>query len=50
VNRQVVETVDYPVIVTDNSVRGVNTAFMINEIMEKIPGMKPSGRASSSTG
>lgn len=37
VNRQVVETVDYPVIVTDNSMRGVSTARMIHEVMQRVP-------------
>jgi len=41
VNRQVVESVDYPVIVTDNSVRGVSTAKMIQEIIQRVPGMTP---------
>jgi CO dehydrogenase maturation factor len=41
VNRQVVETVDYPVIVTDNSMRGVSTALMIQELIGRVPGMKP---------
>jgi len=41
VNRQVVEKVDYPIIVTDNSMRGLNTAFMISDLIEKIPAMEP---------
>jgi len=41
VNRQVVETVDYPVIVTDNSMRGVSTARMIHEIIQRVPAMAP---------
>lgn len=41
VNRQVVETVDYPVIITDNSMRGVSTACMIHEIIQRVPGMAP---------
>lgn len=41
VNRQVVETVDYPVIVTDNTKRGMNTAFMIGDMINRVPKMKP---------
>ena len=41
VNRQVVESVQYPVIVTDNSMRGVKTALMINGRIGNIPTMKP---------
>ncbi len=41
VNRQVVESVDYPVIVTDNSMRGVRTSFMINDIISTVPKMNP---------
>ncbi len=41
VNRQVVETVDYPVIVSDNTMRGMNTAFMIADMIERIPVMEP---------
>lgn len=41
VNRQVVETVDYPLIITDNSVRGISAASMIYEIMKRVPGMSP---------
>ncbi len=41
VNRQVVESVHYPVIITDNSLRGVKTALMIHELIEKIPQMRP---------
>ncbi|HOW80970.1 MAG TPA: AAA family ATPase [Spirochaetota bacterium] len=41
VNRQVVESVQYPVIVTDNSLRGVKTALMINGRIGDIPSMKP---------
>jgi CO dehydrogenase maturation factor len=40
VNRQVVETVDHPVIVTDNSLRGARTALMIYDLIGKIPAMK----------
>ena len=41
VNRQVVETVAYPIIVTDNSLRGIKTSLMINDLIKKIPKMKP---------
>ncbi len=41
VNRQVVETVDYPVIVTDNSMRGASTALLISDIIKRVPGMAP---------
>lgn len=41
INRQVVETVDYPVIVTDNSMRGISTARMINEMIQRVPYMAP---------
>jgi len=41
VNRQVVESVHYPVIVTDNSMRGVRTAFLIRDLIMKVPKMDP---------
>ncbi len=41
VNRKVVETVHYPVIVCDNSMRSVRTAVMIDEIINDIPKMAP---------
>ena len=41
VNRKVVETVHYPVIVCDNSMRSVSTAVMIDEIIRDIPKMNP---------
>jgi CO dehydrogenase maturation factor len=41
VNRKVVETVHYPVIVCDNSLRSVRTALMIDEIITGISGMRP---------
>ncbi len=41
VNRQVVESVHYPVIVTDNSKRGVKTAVMISRLLKKVPKMAP---------
>jgi len=41
VNRQVVETVDYPIIVTDNSMRGVKTALRLEELIHKVPNMNP---------
>jgi len=41
INREVVESVDYPVIVTDNSKRGAKTALMIEEIISKVPKMSP---------
>lgn len=41
VNRQVVESVQYPVIVTDNSMRGVKTALMLNGRIRDIPAMNP---------
>ena len=37
VNRQVVESVHYPLIVTDNSLRGVRTAGMIFSLLKNIP-------------
>lgn len=37
VNRQVVESVHYPVIVTDNSLRGARTAVMISSLLKKFP-------------
>ncbi len=41
VNRQVVETVQYPVIVSDNTMRGVKTALMLNKRIKEIPKMAP---------
>ena len=41
VNRQVVESVHYPVIVTDNSLRGARTAVMISSLLKKIPQLSP---------
>ena len=41
VNRQVVESVHYPVIVTDNSQRGAKTAVMISQLLKKVPRMAP---------
>jgi CO dehydrogenase maturation factor len=41
VNRQVVESVQYPVIVSDNSLRGVRTALLIHERIREIPAMRP---------
>lgn len=41
VNRKVVESVHYPVIVCDNSMRSVKTALMIDEIINDIPKMNP---------
>ncbi|MFA5323985.1 MAG: AAA family ATPase [Smithella sp.] len=41
VNRQVVESVHYPVIVTDNSKRGTQTAVMIFRLLKKVPLMTP---------
>lgn len=41
VNRQVVESVHYPVIVTDNSKRGAQTATMISQLLKKVPQMAP---------
>ncbi len=41
VNRQVVESVHYPVIVSDNSMRGVRSAIMINNIIKEVPKMHP---------
>ena len=41
VNRQVTESVHYPVIVTDNSVRGVRTAILVKETLDRAPKMTP---------
>jgi CO dehydrogenase maturation factor len=41
INRQVVESVQYPVIVTDNSMKGVKTALMIEDRIRNIPAMSP---------
>jgi CO dehydrogenase maturation factor len=41
VNRQVVESVQYPVIVTDNSLRGIKTALMIHARIKDVPAMRP---------
>ncbi|MDD5711430.1 MAG: AAA family ATPase [Smithellaceae bacterium] len=41
VNRQVVEAVHYPVIVTDNSKRGAQTAVMIAGLLTKVPKLSP---------
>lgn len=41
VNRKVIETVHYPVIVCDNSMRSVRTAIMIDEIIKDLPKMNP---------
>ncbi len=41
VNRQVVESVDYPLIITDNTMRGVKTSIMIAGLIERIPQMQP---------
>jgi CO dehydrogenase maturation factor len=37
VNRQVVESVHYPIIITDNSLRGVRTSIMVDETIKRIP-------------
>ncbi|MBF0226970.1 MAG: AAA family ATPase [Desulfobacterales bacterium] len=41
VGRQVVETVNYPIIVCDNSLRSINTAILLKETMARIPKMIP---------
>lgn len=41
VNRQVMNTVQFPVIVSDNTMRGVKTASMIMEAIDRIPSMTP---------
>lgn len=41
VNRQVVESVHYPIIVTDNSLRGAKTAVLVDETIRSSPSMKP---------
>ncbi len=41
INRQVTESVHYPLIVTDNSVRGVRTAMLVNDAIKRAPKMTP---------
>jgi CO dehydrogenase maturation factor len=42
INRQVVDHVDWPLIVTDNSLRGVRTALLVAETLKRAPGAPPS--------
>lgn len=41
INRQVVASVDYPIIVTDNSMRGVTTSLLIKDTIHRIKSMNP---------
>lgn len=41
ISRQVTESVQYPVILTDNSRRGVTTALLARDAIDNSPGMKP---------
>jgi len=41
INRQVVESVDYPIIITDNSMRGIKTSINIDTIIQRVPKMEP---------
>ncbi|MCE5212333.1 MAG: AAA family ATPase [Deltaproteobacteria bacterium] len=41
INRQVVESVHYPILVTDNSLRGAKTTVLANETINSSPSMKP---------
>ncbi|MGE5423252.1 MAG: AAA family ATPase [Ignavibacteriales bacterium] len=40
-SRQVVESVHYPIVVADNSVRGVKTAITVRDTILKVPTMSP---------
>lgn len=41
INRQVVESVHYPILVTDNSLRGAKTTVLAYETIRNSPSMKP---------
>ncbi len=41
INRQVAETVQYPILLTDNTKRGVKTALLANNAIDQSPKMKP---------
>ncbi|MBW2702801.1 MAG: AAA family ATPase [Deltaproteobacteria bacterium] len=41
VNRQVINSVQFPIVVSNNSVRGLKTALMIISMMDKVPGLVP---------
>ncbi len=41
VNRQVVESVHYPILITDNSLRGVKTALLVHETLSRSPTLAP---------
>jgi len=41
INRQVVESVHYPILVTDNSLRGAKTTVLANETIKSSPSMSP---------
>ncbi len=41
ISRQVTDSVQYPVLLTDNSLRGVRTTILANETIERAPKMSP---------
>jgi len=41
INRQVVKSVQYPVIISDNSLRGVRTVALANQVIKRVPSMNP---------
>ncbi len=41
ISRQVTDSVQYPVLLTDNSLRGVRTTILANETIERAPKMAP---------
>ncbi|MBN2724014.1 MAG: AAA family ATPase [Deltaproteobacteria bacterium] len=41
INREVTQSVDYPILLTDNSMRGAKTTVLAKETIDSSPGMEP---------